>query len=55
MLNDSTGQFKGRKYLEAGSSLSMAQFEGTGLAQHHSFSVPAPTSANPGTLQAQGP
>ena len=39
MRNASTGQFKGRKYLEAASSLSAARFECTGLLQHGSYAI----------------
>ena len=39
MRNDSTGQFEGREYLEAASSLSAAWFEGTGLLQHGSYVI----------------
>ena len=39
MRNGSTGQFKAREYLEAASSLSVAQFEGIGLLQHSSYSI----------------
>ena len=37
MRNDSTGQFEGGEYLEA--ALSTAQFEGTGLLQHGSYTI----------------
>ena len=39
MRNDSTGQLEGGEYLEAASSLSVAQFEGTGLLQYGSYAI----------------
>ena len=39
MGNDSTGQFEGGECLEGASSLSAAQFKGTGLVQHGSYAI----------------
>ena len=39
MRNDSTGQFEDGECLEGASSLSAAQFEGTGLLQHGSYAI----------------